>query len=169
LRIPVALLGPSLLGLVSSVSPGISFSPFLIRVRERVLMSGPTIQPRTDLLFLYPFLLTRYPDVPGERSSLILLLQKTPCFMANPSLSNPPLILKIYPLNSSPRVSASTSWPILFSKKILHRLSSSMSKDLVVPLVGYEMLNYITNDIPSCFYHKIIFIIYIHSKQFIFF
>ena len=31
--------------------------------------------------------------------------------------------------------------PILFSKKILHRLSSSISKDLVVPFVGYEMLN----------------------------
>ena len=140
---PVALLGPSLLFFVQSVNPGRSFSPLLTRVKESIFRSGPTMQPLTDLLFLYPVLLALYPLVPGQSSNLILLLQKTPCFMAKPSLSNPPVILKTYPLNYYPRVSASTSCPILFSKKTLHRLSSSISNDLVVPLVGYEILNYI--------------------------
>jgi hypothetical protein len=36
-----------------------------------------------------------------------------------------------------------------FSKKTRHRLSSSMSKDLVVPLVGYEMLNCVKHALPS--------------------
>ena len=90
----MALLGPSLLDFVSSVSPGISFSPFLTRIKERVLMSGPTMHPLMDFLFLSPFLLALYPLVPGARRSLILLLQKIPCFMAKPSLSNPPAILK---------------------------------------------------------------------------
>ena len=89
------LFGPSLLDLTSSVSPGMSFYPFLIRVRESILISGPTMHPLTDLLFLYPFLLHLYPLDPGERRSLILRALKTPCFMAKPSTSKPPLILKM--------------------------------------------------------------------------
>ena len=90
----LALFGPSLLDETVSVSPGIYFSPFLTMVTERVLMSFPTMHPLTDLLFLYPVLFALYPDAPGARRSLILPFVKIPCFIANPSLSNPPLILK---------------------------------------------------------------------------
>lgn len=55
--IPVTLLGPNLLGLVVSVNPGISLSPFLTKTKERALMSGPTMHPLTDFLLLYPVLL----------------------------------------------------------------------------------------------------------------
>jgi hypothetical protein len=57
--IPDALLGPILLGLISLVNPGIYFYPFLTTVQESILISGPTIHPRTDFLFLYPVLLAR--------------------------------------------------------------------------------------------------------------
>jgi hypothetical protein len=63
-------------------------------MRERVLISGPTMHPLMDFLFLYPDLLALYPLAPGERRSLILLLVKIPCFIAKPSLSKPPAILK---------------------------------------------------------------------------
>jgi hypothetical protein len=53
----LALLGPNLLGTVVSVTPGISFSPFLTMVTERLLISGPTMHPLMDFLFLYPVLL----------------------------------------------------------------------------------------------------------------
>ena len=92
--IPEALLGPSLFAETVSVNPGIYFSPFLVTVQESILMSGPTMQPLTDLLFLSPFLEALYPFDPGERRSLILPLEKIPCFIANPSLSYPPVILK---------------------------------------------------------------------------
>lgn len=95
----LALLGPNLLGTVVSVTPGIYFSPFLTIVTERFFMSGPTMHPLTDFLFLYPVLLALYPKAPGERRSLSLELVKIPCFMANPSPSYPPVILKTYPLN----------------------------------------------------------------------
>lgn len=55
--IPETLLGPSLLDLVTSVKPGIYFSPFLTRTNERALISGPTMQPRTDFLLRSPVLL----------------------------------------------------------------------------------------------------------------
>ncbi len=83
----LALLGPSLLGTVVSVKPGIYCSPFLIRVTDKTLISGPTIHPLTVFLFLYPDLLALYPDAPGARRSLILPLLKIPCFIAKPSLS----------------------------------------------------------------------------------
>ena len=83
----LALLGPSLLGTVVSVKPGISCSPFLETVTDKDLISGPTIHPLTDFLFLSPVLLALYPLDPGARRSLILELVKIPCFMANPSPS----------------------------------------------------------------------------------
>merc|ERR1719370_717234 len=52
-------------------------------------------------------------DAPA--GSLPLPLVRIPCFMGKPCLSLPPVMRRTYPLNSSPRVSASTSWPILFS------------------------------------------------------
>jgi hypothetical protein len=54
----LALLGPSLLGTVVSVKPGIYCSPFLTRRTDKDLISGPTMHPLTDFLFLYPVLLT---------------------------------------------------------------------------------------------------------------
>jgi hypothetical protein len=83
----LALLGPNLLGTVTSVRPGISFSPFLTIVTDTDLISGPTTHPLTDFLFLYPVLLALYPDDPGARRSFILELVKIPCFIANPSPS----------------------------------------------------------------------------------
>lgn len=56
LRMLDALFGPSLLGLLSSVSPGISSSPFLTTTRLRTERSGPTMHPRTDLRLLCPCL-----------------------------------------------------------------------------------------------------------------
>lgn len=112
-------------------------------MHESILISGPTIHPLTDFLFLSPFLLALYPVAPGERRSLILLMVKIPCFIANPSLSNPPVILNTYPLNYSPRLSASTSWPILFSRKCLQALESSMAMLLVVPCYGQCKLNWV--------------------------
>jgi hypothetical protein len=53
----LALFGPSLLGTVVSVTPGIYFSPFLTMVTERFLISGPTTHPLTDFLTLSPVLL----------------------------------------------------------------------------------------------------------------
>jgi len=83
----LALLGPNLLGTVASVNPGIYCSPFLTIVTDKDLISGPTMHPLTDFLFLYPVLLALYPLDPGARRSLILELVKIPCFMANPSPS----------------------------------------------------------------------------------
>jgi hypothetical protein len=53
----LALLGPNLLGMSVSVSPGISDSPFLEIESERTAMSCPTMQPLMDLLLLSPVLL----------------------------------------------------------------------------------------------------------------
>ena len=83
----LALLGPSLLETVVSVTPGIYCSPFLTMVTERFLISGPTMHPLMDFLFLSPVLLALYPLTPGARRSLSLELVKIPCFMANPSPS----------------------------------------------------------------------------------
>jgi len=56
----------------------------------------------------------------------VLLLVRIPCFIWKPCLSLPPVILKMYPLNCSPRTSPSTSWPSLLSKKgRLHKESVS--------------------------------------------
>ena len=52
-----ALLGPSLRGMVLSVSPGISASPFLTMVHERTESCPSTIHPRTDFRFLSPVFL----------------------------------------------------------------------------------------------------------------
>jgi len=54
-----ALLGPSLRGMVLSVSPGISPSPFLTMVHERTESCPSTMQPRTDFRFLSPVFLAR--------------------------------------------------------------------------------------------------------------
>lgn len=106
-------------------------------------ISEPTMHPLTDFLFLSPFLVARYPCDPGLRRSLTLVLVKIPCFIAKPSLSNPPVILKTYPLNYSPSESASTSCPIRFSKKCLHVFVSLIAILLVVPFSGNDKLNFI--------------------------
>merc|ERR1719219_58830 len=49
-----ALLGPSLLGMVLSVSPGISPSPFLTMAKLRTARLPSTMQPRTDLRLRSP-------------------------------------------------------------------------------------------------------------------
>jgi len=49
-------------------------------------------------------------------NTFTLPLIKIPYFMGKPDLSFPPEILKIYPFHSSPKVSPSTSYPILRSK-----------------------------------------------------
>merc|ERR1719470_157690 len=48
------LLGPSLLGMVLSVSPGISASPFLTMAMERTAKLPSTMHPRTDFLLRSP-------------------------------------------------------------------------------------------------------------------
>ena len=53
----LALLGPNLLGTSISVSPGISFSPFLEMLKESTAISFPTMQPLIDFLRLSPVLL----------------------------------------------------------------------------------------------------------------
>ena len=58
----LALFGPNLLGLESSVNPGISASPFPVTVKNKALMSDPTIQPLTVFLFLSPVFLGLYKD-----------------------------------------------------------------------------------------------------------
>merc|ERR1719470_612107 len=50
----LALLGPSLLGMVLSVSPGISASPFLTMAMERTAKLPSTMHPRTDFLLRSP-------------------------------------------------------------------------------------------------------------------
>merc|ERR1712080_411767 len=52
-----ALLGPSRRGIVLSVSPGISASPFLTIITERTESWPSTIHPRTDFRFLSPVFL----------------------------------------------------------------------------------------------------------------
>lgn len=91
----LALFGPNLLGVLASVNPGISLSPFWVMVRKRALISFPTIHPLTVFLFLSPVLLGLYKLVPDLRRSLVLPLIKTPYFMAKPYLSFPPIILKV--------------------------------------------------------------------------
>merc|ERR1719319_934734 len=54
LRILLALLGPSLLGMVLSVRPGISASPFLTIAMERTAKLPSTMHPRTDLRLRSP-------------------------------------------------------------------------------------------------------------------
>merc|ERR1719352_1936832 len=54
LRILLALLGPSLLGMVLSVSPGISASPFFTMAMERTAKLPSTMHPRTDFLLRSP-------------------------------------------------------------------------------------------------------------------
>merc|ERR1711893_458108 len=49
-----ALLGPSLLGMVLSVRPGISASPFLTMAMERTERFPSTMHPRTDFLLRSP-------------------------------------------------------------------------------------------------------------------
>ncbi len=49
--------GPRFLGLASSVSPAMSFSPFLTIVRAMTERSGPQMHPLTDFFFLSPVLL----------------------------------------------------------------------------------------------------------------
>lgn len=50
--------------------------------------------------------------------------ERLPCIIEKPSLSYPPVILKTYPLNSSPRESAGTSSDNLLSKKTLLNIVS---------------------------------------------
>merc|ERR1719323_2131321 len=75
-----------------------------------------TMHPRTDFLLRSPSLRGREQVVPFFNRSLTLPLVRIPCFMGKPCLSLPPVMRRTYPLNSSPRVSASTSWPILLVK-----------------------------------------------------
>ena len=53
-RILLARLGPKRLGTLRSVRPGMSSSPFLTTINDRAAMSGPTMQPRTDLRLRSP-------------------------------------------------------------------------------------------------------------------
>jgi len=105
----LALFGPSFLGRLVSVTPAISYSPFLTICKARTLMSGPTIHPLIDFLFLKPLLLSVKQEWPAVNRSLTLPLANTPYFIGKPYLSFPPAILNIYPLNSSPKESASIS------------------------------------------------------------
>ena len=98
----LALLGPNLLGIFTSVNPGIGASPFLTTANYKTPISDPTIHPRTDFLFLCPSLLGLKLVIPFLRSNLTLPLTRTPYFIEKPALSLPPQILKTYPLNSSP-------------------------------------------------------------------
>merc|ERR1719516_40104 len=50
----LALLGPNLLGMVLSVRPGISASPFLTMAMDRTARLPSTMQPRTDFLLRSP-------------------------------------------------------------------------------------------------------------------
>merc|ERR1719470_332630 len=50
----LALLGPNLLGMVLSVSPGISASPFLTMAMDRTARLPSTMHPRTDFLLRSP-------------------------------------------------------------------------------------------------------------------
>merc|ERR1719350_840270 len=52
----LALLGPNLLGMVLSVSPGISASPFLTMTVDTTDICESTMHPLTDFRFLSPFL-----------------------------------------------------------------------------------------------------------------
>merc|ERR1719204_1949391 len=59
LRILLALLGPSLLGMVLSVNPGISASPFFTIDMAKTAKFPSTIHPRTDFLLRSPSRLGR--------------------------------------------------------------------------------------------------------------
>lgn len=104
-----ALFGPSFLGKLVSVTPAISCSPFLTIYKASTLMSGPTMHPRMDFLFLKPLLLSVKHECPADKRRRTLPLANTPYFIGKPCLSFPPAILNMYPLNSSPKESASTS------------------------------------------------------------
>jgi hypothetical protein len=54
----LALFGPNLLGISTSVRPGISLSPFLEMERATTQISCPIMHPLTDFLFLSPVLLS---------------------------------------------------------------------------------------------------------------
>ena len=118
LRILDALFGPLILGFSISVNPGKSLSPFFTITKFKTERSGLTMQPRTDFLRRSPLRL------PYPRKHGVPLWSKrrtrpgvsTPCFIGKPCLSQPPVILKTYPLNSSPRASPLTSCEILLSQ-----------------------------------------------------
>ena len=125
-----ALFGPLILGFSMSVNPGRSLSPFFTITKFKTERSGLTMHPRTDFLLLSPFLLPwpRKQGVPVQTNSAPIsdndyktkpklcwkcnknkpLWSKrrtrpgvsTPCFIGKPCLSQPPLILNTYPLNS---------------------------------------------------------------------
>merc|ERR1719329_917848 len=84
---------PSLLGLSESVRPVTSFSPLTRTLRAMTARSGPQMQPLT--LFLSPVLLGLYRVVLFLMRILTLPLTKIPCFMVNPCLSLPPVILSV--------------------------------------------------------------------------
>jgi hypothetical protein len=109
----LALFGPSLLSFLTSVSPAISFSPLDKRTRFKEVISFPMTHPLTDFLKWTPSLLHLYPVLPGAKSNFFLFLVRTPYFMANPLLSDPPVILKIHPSSPCPNLSPSTSSPNL--------------------------------------------------------
>merc|ERR1719347_1964778 len=136
LRILVALLGPRRRGTALSVRPGISLAPFLTIVQARTDRDPSTMQPRTDFLF-------RSPSRRGRKQEWPLLIRRrtrsfvrTPCFMGKPCLSLPPVILRTYPLNSSPTSRRSTNAPMRFSMNTRILFSSSMSKSFWHPVAG---------------------------------
>ena len=55
-----ARFGPRRRGFWSSVSPGMSASPFFTSTMFRVAKSMPTMQPRMDFRFRSPFLFSEY-------------------------------------------------------------------------------------------------------------
>ena len=159
----LALFGPSLLGLSESVRPGTSPIPFSRTFKKMTARSGPQMHPLTDFLFLSPVLLGLYKVVSNViikvrrkpfcyllflRRILTLWFTRIPYFMANPCLSLPPVILRVYPLNSSPITTPSTSDPILRSLKWrLYRNEQSVYCKCVY-LLDFVIINFL-NDLLS--------------------
>nr|AFK43001.1 unknown [Medicago truncatula] len=103
------------------------------------------MHPRTDFLLRSPLRL------PWPRKQGVPLWSKrrtrpgvnTPCFIGKPCLSHPPVILKTYPLNSSPKAPPKTSCEILLSQNARSFMSSSISSFFWQPVVGFATLNFI--------------------------
>ena len=141
----LATLGPKVLGLIESVSPGISPSPaFIILIQSTLRKCTSMIHPRIDLLLRSPFRFQAWkPWAPAGSSSLTRLVVSTPCFMGKPSLSLPAVILPMKPFHSFPKKSISIRAPNRWSFKLLSFFSSLNSICIWLPVAGYAMLNFI--------------------------
>ena len=133
----LALFGPNLLSNLTSVRPLMSYSPFWTKIMLKEVISFPIMHPLTDFLFMVPSLLALYPLVPGANNNFFFPIVNTPCFIPNPFLSLPPVILKTQPSKPIPKSLPLTSWPNLQSINFAHCFSSFNSYLICVLFKGY--------------------------------